>query len=621
MQDKGCSNPMSTKTRKAILRGTVLSALMTSAVMAQTAPTQVGPVLSGNTSAASSYLRVFDTGTAGGTVTVQLRSPDNTRELGTFTAPVAPHAARQFSLAEIEAGARVAPATGTRLLAITANFPGFAQHLVYNASNSELSIVSGCGPKVVSAGRYLNSIHTALIRAYPSTIIVQNTSAADATATFEVYDAANGDRVGRYSGNVRANNVWAFSQAEFAAATGFVPSATQYQLNFVLNPEFPGTAQHVVRTINSDQSANLTETCALPTTANDGMPAPQLPATTLAYRDAARGLPDYFTNTNANGSVADADNTPPTNAITDAGATLGRVLFYDQRLSINNTTSCASCHQQARGFSDPRALSVGFAGGQTARHSMGLSNARFYENGRFFWDERAATLEDQVLQPIQNDVEMGMTLPRLTAKLAATDFYPGLFQAAFGSTEVNSDRISKALAQFVRSLTSYQSKYDTALAAGPGSVNTVFTPLERQGLQLFGGPLAGPGPGGAGCARCHEATAQIASQPRNNGLNATNAVDAGAGGGRFKVPSLRNIAVRGTFMHDGRFSSLAQVVEFYNSGVQANPNLDRAMRDRNGNPQRLNLTQAEKAALVAFMATLTDQIFLTDPKFGDPFQN
>jgi len=595
---------------------------MTSSVMAQTALTQVGPVLSGDVSTAASYLRVFDTGNAGGTVTVQVRSPDNTRELGTFTAPVAPHAARQFSLAEIEAGARVTPATGTRLLAITANFPGFAQHLVYNSSTSALSIVSGCGPKVVSAGRYLNSIHTALIATYPSTIIVQNTSSADATATFEVYDSVNGDRVGRYSGNVRANNVWAFSQAEFAAAIGFVPSPTQYQLNFVLNPEFPGTAQHVVRTIISDQSANLTETCALPTTANDGLPAPQLPATTLAYRDAARGLPNTFTDPDANGSVAAADKTPANNAITDAGATLGRVLFYDKRLSINNTTSCASCHQQARGFSDARVLSVGFAGGQTARHSMGLSNARFYENGRFFWDERAATLEDQVLQPIQNEVEMGMTLPRLTAKLAATDFYPALFQAAFGTPEVTTDCISKALAQFVRSLTSFQSKYDQVLAGGPPAVNTVLTAQERLGLQLFGGPLSGAGANAqAGCARCHEGAAQIGSQARNNGLNATNASDAGAGGGRFKVPSLRNIAVRGTFMHDGRFSSLAQVVEFYNSGVQANPNLDRGLRDRNGNPQRLNLTQDEKAALVAFLTTLTDQTFLTDPKFADPFQN
>jgi len=611
---------MRTKTTKAVLLGTILSTLIISDILAQ-APTQVGPVLSGSVGTAASYLRVFDTGTAGGTVTVQIRSQDNTRELGTFTASVAPHAARQFSLADIESAARVTPANGSRLLAITANFPGFAQHLVYSAGTGALSIVSGCGPKVVSTGRYLNSIHTALIPAYPSTIIVQNTSAADALATFEVFDAASGDRVGKFSGTVRANNVWAFSQAEFASAIGFAPKAGQYHLNFVLNPEFPGTAQHVVRTANTEQTANLTETCALPTTANDGMPAPQLPATALAYADAARNLPDYYINPAAPGSVADTDNTPANNPITDAGATLGRVLFYDKRLSINNTTSCASCHQQARGFSDPRPLSVGFAGGQTARHSMGLSNARFYERGRFFWDERAATLEDQVLQPIQNEVEMGMTLTRLTAKLAATDFYPALFNAAFGTTDVTSDRISKALAQFVRSLSTYQSKYDTALAAGPGSVNTVFTPLERQGLQLFGGPLAGPGPGGAGCARCHEATAQIASQPRNNGLNATNTADAGAGGGRFKVPSLRNIAVRGTFMHDGRFSSLAQVVEFYNSGVQANPNLDRALRDRNGNPQRLNLNQTEKDALVAFMATLTDQNFLTDTKFGNPFLN
>ena len=191
--------------------------------------------------------------------------------------------------------------------------------------------------------------------------------------------------------------------------------------------------------------------------------------------DAARNLPNYYTDPNVGGSVAAADNTPATNAITDAGATLGRVLFYDKRLSINNTTSCASCHQQARGFGDANKLSNGFAGGKTGRHSMGLTNARFYQNGRFFWDERAATLEDQVLQPIQNEVEMGMTLAQLTPKLAATDFYPTLFKAAFGTTDVTSDRISKALAQFVRSLTSFQSKYDVALAGGPQAVNNTFS--------------------------------------------------------------------------------------------------------------------------------------------------
>lgn len=254
---------------------------------------------------------------------------------------------------------------------------------------------------------------------------------------------------------------------------------------------------------------------------------------------------------------------------------------------------------------------------------MALTDARFYQRGRFFWDERAPTLENQVLRPIQDPVEMGMSLPQLTAKLAAIDFYPTLFQAAFGTADVTSDRIARALAQFVRSMTSFRSKFDQALQGGPNAVNTVLTVQERRGLRLFGGPLANQVTGvnarNLGCAGCHTATALIAPAPRNNGLNATNATDAGAGGGRFKVPSLRNVAQRGAFMHDGRFTTLAEVVEFYDSGVQDNPNLDPRLRDRAGNPERLNLTQAEKDALIAFMNTLTDNTFLTDPKFANPF--
>jgi len=123
------------------------------------------------------------------------------------------------------------------------------------------------------------------------------------------------------------------------------------------------------------------------------------------------------------------DNTPATNETTDAGATLGRVLFYDKRLSTNQTIACASCHQQAHGFSDPRALSTGFNGTQGTRHAMGLSNDRWYQRKHFFWDERANTLEDQVLQPIQNPIEMGMTLAALTNRLAAEPFYTNLFTA------------------------------------------------------------------------------------------------------------------------------------------------------------------------------------------------
>src|ERR1041384_4303693 len=155
----------------------------------------------------------------------------------------------------------------------------------------------------------------------------------------------------------------------------------------------------------------------------------RLPATAFNY--AAPNLPPSFFVQ----PILSQDNMPATNVTTDAGATLGRVLFYDKRLSTNQTIACASCHQQARGFSDGRRFSVGFNGGQTGRNSMGLSNARWYQRRHFFWDERANTLEDQVLQPIQNPVEMGMTLPSLVNRLGTEPFYTNLFARAFGTPE------------------------------------------------------------------------------------------------------------------------------------------------------------------------------------------
>ncbi len=349
---------------------------------------------------------------------------------------------------------------------------------------------------------------------------------------------------------------------------------------------------------------------------------PNLPATSYDYvAYAVTNLPTQY-SANAPGNVAGADNTPPANPITNAGATLGRVLFYDKRLSANDSVSCGSCHQQAHGFSDPHRLSLGFQGGNTTRHAMGLANAKFYARGHFFWDERASTLEEQVLQPIQNSVEMGMTLPQLETKLAGLTYYPPLFQAAFGSPVITQDRIARALAQFVRSLVSYQSKYDQAFKVAPGAppnFAAVLTPQELQGLQLFG-PANGVGRT-LRCDQCHGTPAHIAANVENNGLDAV-PVDLGAGGGRFKVPSLRNVALRAPFMHDGRFANLDAVIEHYNSGVQDSPNLSPRLR-AGGTPagaaQRLNLSTEEKDALVAFLNTLTDNPMQADPKFANPF--
>lgn len=293
---------------------------------------------------------------------------------------------------------------------------------------------------------------------------------------------------------------------------------------------------------------------------------PDLPDEPYNYADP--DLPRHFASGNRRGGRI-VDNTPDDNLITDHGATLGRVLFYDTRLSGNDTVACGSCHLQEHGFSDPDRLSTGLNGELTARHSMALANARYYSRGRFFWDDRAATLEDQVLMPIQDTVEMGMSLDTLEAKLAAVDFYPPLFENAFGSAEITSDRISQTLAQFVRSLVSYQSKYDEALSTpsdgdrrGFGGFNEVFTEQELVGPRLFGGAgRRGRGGGrGGSCARCHNEALQFSS-PRNNGLDAVTDADNGTGRGRFKAPSLRNIAVRAPYMHDGRFATLREVVE------------------------------------------------------------
>ncbi len=345
-----------------------------------------------------------------------------------------------------------------------------------------------------------------------------------------------------------------------------------------------------------------------------------LPSTPFNYANPA--LPGYLTTPVIQGQI----NTPGTNVITDNGATLGRVLFYDKNLSVNNTIACASCHKQANAFSDPLAKSIGFNGGTTGRNSMPLTDAKYYPNGRFFWDQRAVTLEDQVLMPVQDLVEMGMTLPALETKLKGLAYYAPLFQKAFGDNTITSDRISKALSQFVRSIVSFQSKYDAGRGAfppgplPPGANFANFTPQENQGMNIFLGPQGG-------CVPCHGTETFTAPLEKNNGLDLAT-VDRGFGAvinnvnldATFKVGSLRNIELTAPFMHDGRFTTLDQVVEHYSSGVKAHPNLSPQLRLPGGQPRLANLTPPEKAALVAFLRTLTDVTMTSDVKYSNPFK-
>jgi cytochrome c peroxidase len=355
-----------------------------------------------------------------------------------------------------------------------------------------------------------------------------------------------------------------------------------------------------------------------------------LPA--VPYDYVTLDLPDHLTTNVLLGpgqnAAADNDHTPPDNVTTNEGATLGRVLFYDTQLSANGTISCASCHQQDKGFSDDAVLSLGFEGGTTRRHSMSLVNARWYGRGRFFWDERAATLEAQVLMPFQDPVEMGMTLDAVVSTVQSQAYYPALFQDAFGSPDIDADRIARALAQFIRSIVSVNSRYDEgrAMVNIPTNDFPNFTESENNGKRLFFRPVS---LGGVGCIGCHSTEAFINPDngTTNNGLDAASTDDLGvfeainnpAFLGTFKVPSLKNIALTAPYMHDGRFATLEEVVEHYNSGIQDHPNLGNALRDGNGQPVRLNLSAQEKTDLVNFLKTLTDETIATDARFSDPF--
>jgi cytochrome c peroxidase len=337
----------------------------------------------------------------------------------------------------------------------------------------------------------------------------------------------------------------------------------------------------------------------------------RLPETPYRYADL--DLPAHFKSPVARRF----DNTPDDNPVTDRGATLGRVLFYDTRLSANNTVSCASCHVQKNAFTDPNRFSKGFAGKHTDRHAMSLVNLRYSSRGRFFWDERAGSLEAAMLVPIRSRTEMGQDLTRLTEVLARDEHYPELFRKAFGDDKITPERTARALAQFLRSMVSYRSKYDEGLAkvASVRDDFPNFTVQENRGKALFVNH----------CASCHLPGQDAHFSmifPSNNGLDADfKNADGGVGDitlngpdiGRFKSPSLRNVERTAPYMHDGRFDTLEKVIDHYSKEVKPHPNLNPQVRP-------LNFTASEKAALVAFLKTLTDHKFLTDPKFSDPFQ-
>ena len=337
---------------------------------------------------------------------------------------------------------------------------------------------------------------------------------------------------------------------------------------------------------------------------------------------ADQGKPAYITK----------DNTPAENELTDKGATLGRVLFYDKNLSVNNAVSCGSCHKQAFAFGDTATRSTGLHGGFTGRHSMRLVNARFANEVKFFWDERATSLEDQTTHPIQDHVEMGFSgdngdpdLDSLIRKLEGISYYQILFTFVYGDADITETRIQYALAQFVRSIQSFDSKYDVGRAQVNNDAAPFpnYTPEENQGKNIF---LAAP-PNGAGCQGCHAAPEfDIDPNAHNNNVIGVAGFPGLTDATNTRAPSLRDIVnpngnLNAPLMHDASISSLAALVDHYDHIVldTANTNLDPRLLGPDNQGQNLQLTQTQKNALIAFLKTLTGSNVYTDPKWSNPF--
>ncbi len=336
---------------------------------------------------------------------------------------------------------------------------------------------------------------------------------------------------------------------------------------------------------------------------------------------ANQNIPDYITRDNT------GDNT-----ITDAKATLGRVLFYDKNLSVDNTIACASCHQQAFAFGDKDNVSEG-VNGVTGRHSMRLINSRFARETRFFWDERANTLEEQTTQPIQDHAEMGFSgqdgapdLSNLLNKLSELDYYQELFQFVYGDSSITEDRLQETMAQFIRSIQSFDAKYDTgrAMVQNDNLPFPNFTEQENEGKELFFRPAI---QNGAGCISCHTAPEfDIDPESLNNGVTG---VFGNAIASDFLVtraPTLRDIfnyegEINGPLMHDASMATVTDALEHYNNiDATGNTNLDNRLRGGVGaNGQNLNLNEEQILALEAFIKTLSGTNVYINPKWSDPF--
>ncbi|MBZ0267129.1 cytochrome-c peroxidase [bacterium] len=319
----------------------------------------------------------------------------------------------------------------------------------------------------------------------------------------------------------------------------------------------------------------------------------------------AEGGPTPFTP-NTDGLFPFPDT--PDNLLTLEGVALGRELFHDPILSGDSTQSCATCHLQTAAFADPRQFSLGIDGSPGTRNAPVLVNLPWSPD--FFWAGRAGTLEDQAREPVPNPIEMNLPWDDAIPRLRAHASYPGMFAAAFRTEKITQDLVVMAIAQFERTLLSQDAKWDRVMRG-----EATFTAEERRGLALFESERAE-------CFHCHGTKLFTDHRFHDNGLDAMPA-DIGREAvtnfpydrGKFRTPSLRNVEVSAPYMHDGRFATLEEVIDHYSTGIQDSPNLDPLLRViRPG----AAFTAPEKADLLAFLRTLTDPVFLSNPDFGPP---
>jgi cytochrome c peroxidase len=316
-------------------------------------------------------------------------------------------------------------------------------------------------------------------------------------------------------------------------------------------------------------------------------------------------------------------NIPADNPMSVEGVALGRKLFYDKLLSLDNTISCASCHDQNFAFSDPKQYSQGVNGSLGNRNSMALVNLGYQKF--FFWDGRSKTLEEQILEPVPNPVEMHLSWDEALNRISSSEYYKDQFFKVFRTTKIEKTHVAKAIAQFLRTLISATSKFDVmykiensiSLSEKEKLIKTQITNEEWAGYDLF------KSLNGADCFHCHNGPMMQVEKYSNNGLDA-NPFDFGRelvthnvnDRAKFKVPTLRNIALTAPYMHDGRFATLDEVIEHYSSGIHLSPTIDPLIEFANQGGVQLDTQQ--KGLLKAFLLTLTDYEFITNPEFSDP---